>query len=153
MGGKRGEVAGIIPYGVGKSEQGQSIHATQADGDALRHSKENHRRQNGNGVRVTDLERSVLDCIDAFEKVCGLEELEACLDMLPSLDEDKLRRYLPLYNKAFLYQKTEYLLEKRQSDLKLSDGFFDFCRKEVASRRYLEKGSVLNKRWNLYVKE
>ena len=50
-----------------------------------------------NGVRVTDLERSVLDCIDAFEKVCGLEELEACLDTIPSLDEDILRRYLPLY--------------------------------------------------------
>ena len=61
-----------------------------------------------NGVRVTDLERSVLDCIDAFEKVCGLEELEACLDIIPSLDEDKLRRYLPLYGKAFLYQKAGY---------------------------------------------
>ena len=106
-----------------------------------------------NGVRVTDLERSVLDCIDAFEKVCGLEELEACLDMIPSLDEGKLRRYLPLYGKAFLYQKAGYLLEKRQSDLKLSDGFFDFCQKGIASRRSLGKGTALNKRWNLYVKE
>lgn len=106
-----------------------------------------------NGVRVTDLERSVLDCIDDVEKVCGLEELEACLDAIPSLNEGKLRQYLPLYGKAFLYQKTGYLLEKRKTDLKLSESFFDFCRREVASPRYLEKGSRLNKRWNLYVKE
>ena len=82
-----------------------------------------------------------------------MEELEACLDMIQSLDEGKLRRYLPLYGKAFLYQKAGYLLEKRQSDLKLSDGFFDFCQKGIASRRYLGKGTALNKRWNLYVKE
>ena len=106
-----------------------------------------------NGVRVTDLERSVLDCIDAVEKVCGLEELDNCLDAIPSLNEDRLRCYLPLYGKAFLYQKAGYLLEKRQSDLKLSDGFFDFCQKGIASRRYLGKGTALNKRWNLYVKE
>lgn len=106
-----------------------------------------------NGVRVTDLERSVLDCMDDFEKVCGLEELESCLDAIPFLDEERLRIYLPLYDKAFLYQKTGYLLEKRKADLKLSDNFFDFCRKEVASPRYLEKGTKLNKRWNLYVKE
>lgn len=106
-----------------------------------------------NGVRVTDLERSILDCIDAVEKICGLEELEACLDIIPSLDEEKLQRYLPLYGKAFLYQKAGYLLEKHQSDLKLSDKFFDFCHKEIASRRYLGKGTTLNTRWNLYVKE
>lgn len=90
-------------------------------------------------MRVTDLERSVLDCIDAVEKVCGLEELDNCLDAIPSLDEDRLRRYLPLYDKAFLYQKTGYLLEKRQSDLKLSDNFFDFCQKESLPAAIWEK--------------
>lgn len=35
-------------------------------------------------------------------------------------------------------------MEKRQSDLKLSDGFFDFCHEGIASRRYLGKGTAIN---------
>lgn len=37
------------------------------------------------------------------------------------LDEDKPRRYLQLYDKAFLYQKTGFMLERIQAQAHISD--------------------------------
>jgi predicted transcriptional regulator of viral defense system len=60
------------------------------------------------GVRVTDTERTVLDGVNDFEKVMGLEELLRCLELVPSVDENKLLAYLAAYGKQILYQKTAY---------------------------------------------
>ena len=45
-------------------------------------------------IRISDLERSVLDSIKDFEKIGGIEELLRCLDMISFLDENKLIDYL-----------------------------------------------------------
>jgi predicted transcriptional regulator of viral defense system len=55
------------------------------------------------GVRVTDMERTVLDSINNFEKIAGLEELLRCLELIPFANEDKLLAYLELYGKQALY--------------------------------------------------
>ncbi len=60
--------------------------------------------QKEDGIRVTDIERTVLDSINDFEKIAGLEELLRCLEMIPFVDEEKLLWYLELYDKQFLYQ-------------------------------------------------
>jgi len=110
-----------------------------------------------NGVRVTDLERTVIDGIDNFEKVGGLEELLLCIGMIPYLDSHKLIDYLGAYDTVFLYQKAGYILEHYQKGLKLADGFFDACRSKVTkSKRYLygnlqREPNVYNKNWALYV--
>ena len=39
-----------------------------------------------NGTRVTTLERTVIDSINLFEKIGGLEELLRCLALIPALD-------------------------------------------------------------------
>jgi predicted transcriptional regulator of viral defense system len=110
-----------------------------------------------NGVRVTDLERTVIDGINSFEKVGGLEELLLCIGMIPYLDSHKLIDYLNAYDTLFLYQKIGYILEHYQKTLKLPDSFFDACRGKITkSKRYLygnlrREPHIQNKGWALYV--
>ena len=108
------------------------------------------------GVRITNLERTVIDCINDFDKVGGLEELLRCIEIIPFLDHLKLIEYLNCYNKAILFQKTGYILEHFKKALKLSDDFFAFCKtKFTKSKQYLQYGVLdksytLNKAWALY---
>jgi predicted transcriptional regulator of viral defense system len=108
------------------------------------------------GIRVTDLERTVLDGISNFEKAGGLEELLLCIGMIPYLDSRKLIDYLEAYDTVFLYQKTGYILEHFQASLKLPDTFFAACRSKVTkSKRYLygnlqREPHVHNRSWALY---
>ena len=108
------------------------------------------------GVRVTDLERTVVDCLKDIDKAGGLEEVLQCLRLITFLDSDKLKKYLQLYNIQVLFQKAGYILEHFKEAVKLSDGFFDFCRSNInKSVRYFgnpdDKGLIYNPTWRLYV--
>ena len=110
-----------------------------------------------NGVKVTDRERTVLDGINDFEKISGLEETLRCIQMIPYLDGGKLLSYLDFYDTGFLFQKTGYVLEHFQRMLKLPDSFFNALRERVPkSKRYFYKGiererHKLNRDWRLFV--
>ena len=109
------------------------------------------------GVRITDVERTVLDGIHDFEKVMGLEELLRCLELLPTVKEEKLLTYLSIYGKQVLYQKAGYILEHFRNAWNISDNFFAACEAGVGkSKRYLYKPSPHEKmeytrRWRLVV--
>ena len=108
-------------------------------------------------VRVTDPERTVLDGINDFEKVMGLEELLRCLELFPMVKEDKLIAYLEAYGKQVLYQKTGYVLEHFRDAWNLSDNFFSACETRIGkSKRYFYRSSAhkkmeYNRRWRLIV--
>jgi len=109
------------------------------------------------GVRVTDAERTVIDGINDFEKVMGLEELLRCLELLPLVKEEKLLSYLAIYGKQVLYQKAGYILEHFRDTWNLSDDFFTACETHIGkSKRYLYNSPIrdkmaLNSRWRLVV--
>ncbi|MCL2079413.1 MAG: transcriptional regulator [Oscillospiraceae bacterium] len=109
------------------------------------------------GVRVTSTERTVLDGIQDFEKIMGLEELLRCLELLPTVKEENLLAHLSVYDKQVLYQKTGYILEHFRDTWNLSDDFFAACESKIGkSKRYLYKPSVhekmkYNRRWRLVV--
>lgn len=89
-------------------------------------------------VRVTDLERTVLDCIDRIDLSGGLEELVACFAIITYVNESKLLDYLSHFGKQVLYQKAGFILGYFQKEMKLSDTFFDQCRSKIGkSTRYL----------------
>lgn len=89
-------------------------------------------------VMVTDLERTVIDCIDRIDRCGGLEELVMCLSLIPYMNEEKLYQYLNQYDKQFLYQKAGFILSYYQKEMKLSDSFFKLCRENIGnSTRYL----------------
>jgi predicted transcriptional regulator of viral defense system len=107
-------------------------------------------------VKVTDMERTVLDSIKDFEKKSGLEEVLQCINLVKFLDEKKLIAYLAKYDNNFLYQKTGFILN-HFSELHLSDGFFEHCKNAAdTSVRYLcrkeeAKSFVFDKEWNLCI--
>jgi predicted transcriptional regulator of viral defense system len=106
------------------------------------------------GVRVTDIERTVIDGIHDFEKVAGLEELLRCIPLVPSVREDKLLAYLASYGKQVLYQKTGYILRHFQRTFDLNDAFFSECAAHIGkSTRYLtgKNDGIYNGEWRLVV--
>jgi len=108
-------------------------------------------------VRITDIERTILDGIHDFEKIMGLEELLRCLELIPVVKGDKLLSYLDAYSKQVLYQKTGYILEYYRNIWNLSDSFFSTCESRIGkSKRYLHMPSKYgkmeyNRRWRLIV--
>lgn len=93
-------------------------------------------------VRVTSLERTVIDSINDIDKIGGLEELLKCLALIPSLKEDKLVACMEDYGKGFLYQKTGYLLSFFKEEWRLRSEFFQLCRERISStRKYLDHTS------------
>lgn len=110
--------------------------------------------ETNNGVRVTSLERTVIDSIADFTKIGGLEELLRCLALIPSLDESKLLEVLAMYGRRQLYQKAGFILEAYKDALSLSDTFFSECMKHSSSSKtYLfdkQDDFVLHRKWLLY---
>jgi len=105
-------------------------------------------------VRITDLERTVIDGINDVEKSAGLEELLRCVELIPSMREDKLLVYLSAYRKQVLYQKTGFILQHFKSMFNISEAFFNECISHIGkSTRYLtgNRGEVYNSEWRLIV--
>ncbi len=114
--------------------------------------------KNTTGVRITDLERTVIDSIRDFNKIGGLEELINCLEGVHYLDEKKLRRYLDIFNTQGLYQKTGFLLDHYHKEMQLSKEFLEYCKSKIGkSKRYLvseaKVNSYYNCEWELMVPE
>jgi predicted transcriptional regulator of viral defense system len=108
-------------------------------------------------VKVTDLERTVVDCIDSIGRSGGLEELVMCFSLITCLKEEQLLTYLDTYRKQFLFQKAGFILSYFQKEMKLSDDFFKECRQKTGkSIRYLtgtSESGIYHKEWKLYAPE
>ena len=107
-------------------------------------------------IRVTDIERTVVDCIHDMELAGGLEEVLECLRLIPQLDERLLLEYLSAYGQKSLWQKAGYILELYRDQFRLSDGFFNTCKRNMGVRKnYLtESGkSVYHSDWRMYTPE
>ena len=111
-------------------------------------------RTNSN-IRVTDLERTFVDCIDRIGRAGGAEELFHCFEGIYELDMEKIKAYLALYNKAHLYQKVGYVLEGLKNQINVHDDIIELCREKgkvaVDNFSATEKCDVFVKEWNLYI--
>ncbi len=114
--------------------------------------------KNTEGVRVTDLERTVIDSIKDYNKIGGLEELLNCLEAIHYLDENKLKKYLKKYNIQALYQKAGFILQNYMQEMQISKSFIDYCNGKIGkSTRYLlddiDDGKCYDDKWKLVVPE
>jgi predicted transcriptional regulator of viral defense system len=104
-------------------------------------------------IRVTDLERTMLDCINRIDLSGGLEELIECLAIITYVDENRLSDYLNHFDKQVLYQKAGFILSYFQKEMKLSDAFFEQCKSKIGkSTRYLtdtRESDTYFKEWRL----
>jgi predicted transcriptional regulator of viral defense system len=89
------------------------------------------------GIRVTNLEKTLVDSVKDMDKISGIEEIIAFIRSIPRLDEQKLCQYLEEYQNQFLYQKLGYLLETYSKAVGLTDTFFNTCLSHIGkSKRY-----------------
>jgi predicted transcriptional regulator of viral defense system len=106
-------------------------------------------------IYYTELERTIIDCADRLDLAGGYEEFIYNLDFVSKVNEDKLIRYLSLYNKQALYQRAGFILSRLQKHLNLSDSFFELCKEKTGkSVRYLthkHESKVYIPEWKLYV--
>jgi len=86
------------------------------------------------GVRVSSLERTIIDCIDNINLAGGIEEILNALDQTKFLDEKKLLCVLKSYNQILLYQKVGFILEQFKEQLSLSDEFFKACQCKLTNQ-------------------
>ncbi|MEG0933535.1 MAG: type IV toxin-antitoxin system AbiEi family antitoxin [Lachnospiraceae bacterium] len=111
--------------------------------------------QYSSGIRVTDLEKTLVDSIKDMDKIAGMEEIIAFTQSIRKLDEQKLCKYLEDYQKQFLYQKMGYLLETFSSSTGISEEFYKFCQEHIGkSKRYLSNDiyhGVYNAKWKMIV--
>lgn len=65
-------------------------------------------------VRVTNIERTIVDCIDRIDLCGGWEELINCLHSVQYIREEIVIAILEAYNKIALYKKLGFLFEQLQ---------------------------------------
>jgi predicted transcriptional regulator of viral defense system len=82
-------------------------------------------------IRITDIEKTIIDAIQALGSIISLEELINSLEMIPKLDQNKIMTYLDAYYIQALYQKTGYLLSLFNDAFKFSESFFESIKKKI----------------------
>lgn len=110
----------------------------------------------GSNLKVTDLERTLIDCINNLKLAGGIEEVIKALDSVSFIKEDIFLKYLESYNINLLFRKVGYLFSSYQSKLDLSNNFFNQCKAKVDENSYyfLKEENIdgkLNSTWNLIV--
>ena len=81
---------------------------------------------NYDGVKVTSIERTMIDCIDQIDLAGGIEEIYRAFDSIHNINEDKLIETLKFYNKKVLYQRAGYILETFKNNLGNKEIMEDF---------------------------
>lgn len=109
------------------------------------------------GIAVTNIERTIIDCVKDMDKIAGIEEVVQDLESIGRMQEKRVLKYLRLFQNQFLYQKMGYLLSDHQEKMGLSDAFFDSCKEQIGkSKRYLtrdQEGGRYDDEWKLVVPE
>lgn len=108
-------------------------------------------------IRVTDLERTVADCLDKMLLSGGIEEVFAALSAMERCDETKLLTYLFDYRKKILFKKAGYFFSLLKPKY-LSDEFYRTCRKNMSFTddfviQNRKNSSIYSSEWRLYVPE
>ena len=105
------------------------------------------------GIRITSLERTVIDCIDRIDRCGGSEEMLQCFGMIMHISEAKLMEVLESYDKATLYKKVGFVLSRFRGRFNLSNDFYETCkeRANVGSKvlTSYEDCTEYDKEWNI----
>ena len=112
--------------------------------------------ENIQNIRVTTIERTIVDSIRMLGKAIGMEELVQCLNLIHEVNEDKILEMLSIYNQERLYRKVGYVLSFYKSTLSLSEEFFNSCKAKgvLSNKGYLvnsdKENLVFDSTWGLY---
>ncbi|MGM0578219.1 MAG: type IV toxin-antitoxin system AbiEi family antitoxin domain-containing protein [Myxococcota bacterium] len=114
-------------------------------------------RHGGGVARVTTLERTMVDVLDAPEKSGGWEEVWRSLEMVEFLDLDAVVDYALKLGSALTVARVGFFLEQHRDTLMVEDRHLDALRTAApAQPRYLDttrEAGTLVAPWNLIVPE
>ena len=104
-------------------------------------------------LMVSDVEKTVLDCIRRTKYAGGLEELIKSISSIPSFNYNKLWEYLKKFNENSLYHKIGFIFKSLETHVPPAD-FINKIQKKISNKVYYldkNKSSSLNKKWKLMV--
>lgn len=112
----------------------------------------------GLNIRVTTLERTLVDMLDRPEYSGGWEEIWTSFETVPILDLEKGIQYALLLNNATTIAKTGFFLEEHREQFKVEEQHLQQLeRHRPQQKNYLERSKRVSgklvKRWNLIVPE
>ena len=108
-------------------------------------------------VKVTDKERTFLDCLRRLDLCGGLEEFLKSVEGFTLMSPPKLLDYLERFGEQSLYQRTGFILEQLKGTINVEDDLMQVLRGRVSvTPTYLVPGSQhvggrLVKDWNVLV--
>lgn len=109
------------------------------------------------GIRITNLERTLVDSIKDMDRIVGIEEVLEDIGSMKRMQEKRVLKYLELLSNQFLYQKMGFLLSGHKEQMGLSDEFFETCKSQIGkSKRYLTNdmsGGRYDDEWKLVIPE
>lgn len=111
---------------------------------------------NINGIKITDKEKTFVDCINKLELAGGGEHLVTTLELIGKLDGTKILKYLTYYNSKKLYAKVGFMLEWLNFVFDVQKKVIDECYTKCGNIKYYfqknQKGRLI-KKWNLIISE
>lgn len=110
----------------------------------------------GLNIKVTSLERSIVDALDRPDYAGGWEEIWRTAEHIPILNLDKVIEYAKLLNNATTFAKLGFFLEQFKDQFKVDEQSLNVLEKlKPNGAHYLERNKresgKLFKRWNLVI--
>lgn len=110
----------------------------------------------GLNIKVTSLERSIVDALDRPDYAGGWEEIWRTAEHIPILNLDKVIEHAKLLNNATTFAKLGFFLEQFKDQFKVDEQSLNLLEKlKPSSVHYLERSKresgKLFKRWNLVI--
>lgn len=107
------------------------------------------------GVRVSSIERTIVDSIKDYRKYSDLEETLNCINQIPYISIDDILYYLEFIGSKLLYKKVGIVLSLFKEKLNIPDSFFEKCNSiSNTVKGYFDNNKdllVYNSKWKMYV--
>lgn len=109
------------------------------------------------GVRVTNIERTIIDCISHMDLAGGAEEFKHCMEGVRTLRSSEVLNVLKAYDAPVVFQKVGCVLELLSLPIDNPDQVLHLCRSNAGSAvNFLtnrDDSTVYQGKWKLYVPE
>lgn len=107
------------------------------------------------GVKVSSIERTIVDSIKDSGKYSELEETLNCIGLIPYISTKDILDYLEQINSKMLYKKVGIILSMFKEKLNLPDSFFEKCHEISDSiKGHFDKNKsahVYNSEWKIFI--
>ena len=127
------------------------------DNNKYKYHKSNNLIQVDNlaGIKISSIERAIVDCINDSANYEYYELLE-CINNIISVDGLKIMEYLESLNNKLLFKKVGFVLEKYKKVFNIGENFFVECKKRsknIVGYYNLQAKDILvfNAKWRLFV--